>query len=215
MRQIYPEELKKIQLDIIDVVMKFCDEHDILCFLDGGTLLGAIRHKGFIPWDDDVDLGMLRPDYDKFMKLFNAENTRYKFESIETNPDCVITCGRVYDTHTAVYYPDKKTGIKLAVNIDVWVMDNAPDDDKALRKMFIKQYVFRVLHFGRYIPIFSPTHGNIIRKIITYCVRIAMHMIPEAIMPKRTILRGRCSRTAGVMCPRQRGAQALSWAGIQ
>ena len=184
MRQIYADEMKRIQIEILDVVMKFCDEHDILCFLDGGTLLGAVRHKGYIPWDDDIDIGMLREDYDKFTKLFNAENTRYKFVSIETDPDCLIACGRVYDTHTAVFYPDRKTGIELAINLDIWVMDNAPDDDRALRKMFIKQYVFRMLHHGRYVPMSSPPHGNIIRKFIAYCVRIVMLMIPISIMPK-------------------------------
>lgn len=184
MRQIGLEELRKIQLEILDVVMKFCDEHDILCFLDGGTLLGAIRHKGYIPWDDDIDVGMLRPDYDKFMKLFNEENTRYKFYCLENDPECVQPFGKVFDTYTKYYEPDRKTGNLSAVNIDIWPMDNAPDDEKTLKGMFIRQYIFRNLHAGRFLPMLAPPNGNILRKFIAYCVRITMNLIPVSIMPK-------------------------------
>ena len=76
MREINTEELKKIQVEILDVMSQFCEKHGIQYWLDWGTLLGAIRHKGYIPWDDDVDTGMLRKDYDIFMKLFNEENDR-------------------------------------------------------------------------------------------------------------------------------------------
>ena len=184
MRQIDIDELKKIQLDILDVVMKFCDENNIHCFLDAGTLLGAIRHKGYIPWDDDIDVGMLRPDYDKFMKLFNEHNTRYKFQCLENDPNCLITCGRVYDTKTALFFPNRESGFEVSINIDVWPMDNAPDDDKKLRKMFMRQYICRILHFGRSIPMSSPPNGSIFRKTIAYIVRIIMLMIHASIMPK-------------------------------
>ena len=92
MHELSLDELRKIQIEILDVVVKFCDDHEINYWLDCGTLIGAIRHKGYIPWDDDIDIGMLRPDYEKFMKLFNEENTRYKFmcyeldEKFYTNP---------------------------------------------------------------------------------------------------------------------------------
>lgn len=191
MRQIGTGELKKIQLEILDVVMKFCDEHDILCFLDAGTLLGAIRHKGYIPWDDDIDVGMLRPDYDKFMRLFNEENSRYKFQCVENDASCVIHCGRVCDTKTVLYYPDRKTGYKLFANVDIWVMDNAPDDDKALRKMYIRQYVFRNLHSSFGLPTSAPPNPDksIFRRIMVRCVRAIISIIPEALLPKTYFLK--------------------------
>ncbi|MBR0204237.1 MAG: LicD family protein, partial [Synergistaceae bacterium] len=61
MRELNIQELRQVQLEILDVVAKFCDDNQIQYWLDAGTLLGAIRHKGYIPWDDDIDVGMLRP----------------------------------------------------------------------------------------------------------------------------------------------------------
>ena len=72
MREIGVNELKLIQLEILDVVAKFCEERGINYWLNAGTLLGAVRHKGYIPWDDDIDLGMLRPDYDRFISEFDG-----------------------------------------------------------------------------------------------------------------------------------------------
>ena len=63
------EELKKIGLDILLSVHGFCESHQIKYSLACGTLIGAVRHKGFIPWDDDVDIYMLREDYNKFIEM--------------------------------------------------------------------------------------------------------------------------------------------------
>ena len=68
MRRIYIDELKKIQINILDQVADFCNKNDISYWLDCGTLLGAVRHKGYIPWDDDVDIGMFRSDFDRDRK---------------------------------------------------------------------------------------------------------------------------------------------------
>ena len=117
LRRIEQDELKKIQIEILNVVSTFCEKNDIRYWIDCGTLLGAIRHKGYIPWDDDIDIGMLRPDYDRFMQLFNQENERYKFYSIENNTKFLCPHGKVLDTSTILYEPNKK-GNKLSVNID-------------------------------------------------------------------------------------------------
>ena len=69
------EELKHIQLDMLSDIAEFCEQNHIKYFLAYGTLIGAIRHKGYIPWDDDIDICMPRPDYDKFLRLYNKKNS--------------------------------------------------------------------------------------------------------------------------------------------
>ena len=69
MKEIGLEEERALMVDLLVAVKEFCRENDITFFLDSGTLLGAIRHQGFIPWDDDMDICMPRPDYDRFTKL--------------------------------------------------------------------------------------------------------------------------------------------------
>ena len=182
MKQISLDELKCIQLEILDTVTKFCDEHGIKYWLNAGTLLGAIRHKGYIPWDDDIDLGMLRPDYDRFMKEFNGTYPRYECHCLENDPDFCFEFGKVYDNHTVLYEPDE-TGIKIAVYIDIFVFDNAPDDAAQCRRMIRNQIIYQILNAARIRPIHAKPNGNIIRRLLVYIIRTAVHMIPYSVLP--------------------------------
>ena len=69
------EEIKHIEVDILKHVVKICNRHKLRYFLAYGTLLGAVRHQGFIPWDDDIDICMPEPDYDKFIEIWQKEKT--------------------------------------------------------------------------------------------------------------------------------------------
>lgn len=139
------EETKHIQLEILDVVATFCEEHNIQYWLDSGTLLGAIRHKGYIPWDDDIDIGMLRPDFEVFMRTFNTENSRYHFICNELDASCSYPYGKVLDTETVLYEPDEK-GIRSSVNIDIFVFDNAPENSCKLKMMYRIRDVLMMLN---------------------------------------------------------------------
>lgn len=136
MRNIEVEELKKIQIQILDVVDTYCRNNNVNYWIDSGTLLGAVRHRGYIPWDDDIDLGMLRKDYEVFVEKFNKSNSRYKCCTMENTYDFPFAFAKVMDTETVLYEPNKEEGIKLSINIDIFVYDNAPNDAEQLKAMY-------------------------------------------------------------------------------
>jgi len=84
-------KLRCVMLEILDEFMRICNENNLTYFITAGTLLGAVRHKGFIPWDDDLDIGMSRKDYEKFLDIYhNIDNTKYYVLSYRSpeNTDC-------------------------------------------------------------------------------------------------------------------------------
>lgn len=139
MKRIDVVELKKIQIEILDYFDVFCKKNQINYWLDYGTLLGAIRHKGFIPWDDDVDIAMLRNDYERAAKLFNNQSDgRYVFQTPSNDKKTCYPFGKIIDTST-VLYEYGKNGITSGVYVDVFVYDNSPNDKKLVKKIFKKR----------------------------------------------------------------------------
>ena len=122
------EESKRLQLEILDGIDRFCRERGLRYALAYGTMIGAVRHQGFIPWDDDIDLMMPRPDYDRFRRAFEAEGL-YVVDLAERD-DCVETFVKVCKAGTVMV--DKNFGRELwGVNVDVFPVDGAPSEHLA------------------------------------------------------------------------------------
>lgn len=140
MKEIQFEQLRKIQINILKNFAHFCEENNLAYFLSGGTLLGAVRHKGFIPWDDDIDIMMPRKDYEYAMK--NFESSLYQVLSIENNPRYWDLAGRIVDKRTLlqVEYDKNPTG----VYIDVFPIDGLPSS-KLLQKIEFKLESFFIV----------------------------------------------------------------------
>lgn len=188
MREIFTDELRKLQLDMLDYTAKFCDDNNIAYWLNAGTLLGAVRHGGYIPWDDDIDLGMLRPDYDRLIELFNENSTRYKLHCFENDPECLQPFAKIYDEDTILYEPNEN-GIKLAVYIDIFVMDNAPDDDNAAAKMFRRRDIYVLCNLARKLPVFlKPTRGGFLRSLCVYAFRLLTRVFPRDYFTRKLIM---------------------------
>jgi lipopolysaccharide cholinephosphotransferase len=95
------KNLQNVQLEILDEIVRICNKYDIPYFFIGGTLLGAVRHKGFIPWDDDIDIGMLRKDYNKFIKLCKDElKSEYYLQCSETYPQHWLSFAKIRKNNT-------------------------------------------------------------------------------------------------------------------
>lgn len=121
-------DIKQVQdkmLEILLEVDKLCKKHNIRYVLDSGTLLGAVRHKGFIPWDDDIDIAMLREDYDKFISVAKELPHPFVFETMNSRKDYPCIFGKVYNVNTK--YVSKNTAhlkIQQGVFLDVFPCDN-------------------------------------------------------------------------------------------
>ncbi len=142
MREISSEELKLIELNILKEVASFCDRNNIRYYICGGTLLGAVRHQGFIPWDDDIDIMMPRPDYISFIKKFNGYNKRYFVKSVENDSSYVYTMAKVYDNRTYLVDNTLREPLSYAgVFIDIFPVDGLPDS-VLKQKLFFKEQEF-------------------------------------------------------------------------
>ena len=124
-------EFQTIVFDILCDIDDFCRQHGLRYFLCGGTLLGSVRHKGFIPWDDDVDIAMLRPDYERFLKEYSSSNNRLVWFGNE--PTCYFPFAKVYDTRT-VLVNNEYPNCKLGVYVDVFPYDEVSADPRKWRK---------------------------------------------------------------------------------
>ena len=118
------EEVKSIQLEILKKVHSFCDSNGLRYSLAGGTLLGAIRHKGFIPWDDDIDIIMPRPDYERLINQFHDENL--VVQNIQTDKHYYLLLSKIYDNRTTFV----QNGYHGGAFIDIFPVDGLPDEDK-------------------------------------------------------------------------------------
>ena len=187
MKKIDLIELKKVQLKILDYIDKFCKKNNINYWIDCGTLLGAIRHKGYIPWDDDIDIGMLREDYEKFRVLFNKNNTsKYKFHCYENDDNWYYTFGKVLDESTLLYEPDENGQIKTAIFVDVFVYDNVPNDQRTIEKMFNYRDIFQKLNYLQVLKkFFTPEKQKY--NFIRYPFHLFMQLFPKRYFVKKGI----------------------------
>ena len=121
-------ELQKRLLGILKWFHKICVENNLRYYAIGGTLLGAVRHKGFIPWDDDIDVGMPRKDYDKLIELLKNEKSQslYRLEIPFENKDFVYQFCKIYDTSTTLT-ENTRYKTKRGIYLDVFPLDGIGD----------------------------------------------------------------------------------------
>lgn len=131
------ERLKKIQLDMLREFIRVCNALNLKYYLLGGTLLGAVRHQGFIPWDDDIDVGMPRKDYEIFVKKaqeFLADNLF--LQNIHTDKAFPANFSKIRNNDTTyVELSMKDCKMNHGVFIDVFPLDYFPDDEKERNKI--------------------------------------------------------------------------------
>ena len=142
------DKLHSTQLEILKELDRVCKKNNIEYFLVGGTLLGAVRHKGFIPWDDDIDVGMTRDNYEKLCSLPNYEFAdKYLLNCFKTNKKCSNTFAKLINKNTKFVerkhfdnYDEKYSGIWIDIfpfdGVDVPFNEEHKKKDKKLRRYF-------------------------------------------------------------------------------
>lgn len=134
------DELKRLELEIMQHIHVFCENAGIKYCLTFGTLLGAVRHKGFIPWDDDIDIYMFRDDYEKFRKQFPEYGQKHNLyiAASDTKPCFPRAFMKVCDGRTKLVEPKYKYSEDIGVFVDIWPLDGAPRN-ALLRKIHFKK----------------------------------------------------------------------------
>lgn len=152
MKELTIDETKRIQTEVLSAVDSFCRDNNIKYSLSCGTLLGAVRHKGYIPWDDDIDICLYRDEYNRFINTFpETYKGVYKLKSIER--ECT------YDRPYAIAYDDSTILIEgkdiWGVKIDIFPIDDVPDDEDERirydrkRRRLQKFYLYTSINEGK------------------------------------------------------------------
>lgn len=137
------KHVQQVELKVLKEVISICESHNLKYYAYGGTALGAVRHGGFIPWDDDIDIAMFREDYDKLLKILDSElSDEYYVLNLYTHE-------KYYSTFTKVCLKGtefKEEGslpilYKQGIFIDIFPLDNVPKS-KIKRKLYFREYDF-------------------------------------------------------------------------
>lgn len=132
--------LQLTELEILDEIVRICENNDIHYYLVGGTLLGAIRHNGFIPWDDDLDIAMPRKDYLRFCELCKTQlDQKYFLHNAQTDDKYWLIFAKVRKKRTEINEANiKHLDTEKGIYVDIFPFDDAPQQKKRFRTKIIK-----------------------------------------------------------------------------
>ena len=161
-KKIELDELKQIENNLLKVFSKFCEDNGLRYYLTYGTLIGAVRHKGFIPWDDDIDVIMPRVDYEKFLTVFNSikTNNNITLLSYESKEDYYLPFAKLIDNRT-ILKEDANVKSEIGVFIDVFPLDNLSNNYRhavsAIKKGYFlnAKWVAKIINLNGYSSSFK------------------------------------------------------------
>ena len=184
-----PEELHKIQfleLKILKEIKRICTKYDIRYFLTGGTLIGAVRHKGFIPWDDDIDIAMLREDYDKFIDVCPKElgeglmicNMHYD-KSVGISHSKIVLKETVFRS-----VQQRISGQENGFFVDVLPYDNVPSN-KFLATFYFRLFNFMLVLYSKKLGYMNGTTP--LRRFVASMMKICFFWVPKEWLRKKIL----------------------------
>ena len=172
-----PEELRRWQLKLLEILVyfkDFCEMHHLRFMLAAGTCLGAVRHGGFIPWDDDLDVQMPREDYEKMIELWNKEADTSRFVCSVTNDKecCRFPMAVIRSVNTTcIYNHSVNDDICQGLKIDVEFLDGVPDNKLTRLYNKVLAYILALYRAQR-----VPERAS---KLKTVCARFLLWLVPS------------------------------------
>lgn len=182
LKEIELEELKRIQLSILDKVATFCDKNSLTYYLGYGTLLGAVRHKGYIPWDDDIDILLPRPDFEKFLATFNVAEEELEVLSWRNTPNWNIPFAKVHNMRTS-FEENTRIPFDMGVNIDVFPIDGLSNDKETATTL-----VRRILFYSKvrcYKGVSFSSSRSFFRNMLVLGVRVVYSVFSNQYLLKK------------------------------
>lgn len=171
------EHLKKVQMKILKYFIKVCEENDLTYFIYGGSLLGTIRHEGFIPWDDDIDVIMFRKDFEKLNKIFeNDIDEKYRFINVLNEETYHYTWGRLMLKNTVINeWWASQVDYTQNIFIDVFILDNIPNNK--FKRLIHKWTSFSLNQLTMYAFLKFDNESKL-KKIFQQAVHYLLRIIP-------------------------------------
>lgn len=174
------KRLQSIELEMLHDFVDICEENHIEYFGIGGTAIGAIRHKGFIPWDDDIDLAFLRKDFEKFCQIIQERySEQYYILSYETDKAYPLFTARMCKKGTVFQeYAMKNVECDFGIFLDLYAYDNVPDEDKKMKRQAWKAWLYSKLLILCSVkkPNLVQLHG-MKKKMVLFACKIAYYFI--------------------------------------
>ncbi|MEG0835221.1 MAG: LicD family protein [Christensenellaceae bacterium] len=190
MRTVSTAQYKEIITNVLVEIDSICEQNGLRYVITGGTLLGAMRHKGFIPWDDDIDIGMPREDYDKFAKVVANADCQIEFLRIEENRSTIFPYAKACAKRTIVEQKNFRTVKGYGAFVDVFPFDFVPDDaNKRERIRKNNLFLFKLIEHSskNAYSISKSAYVNVLR----FVSHVATRCIPTGLLID--ILNRRCS----------------------
>lgn len=173
-------EMKKIwavELDLLNEFARVCSDYQLIWFVHAGTMLGAVRHHGFIPWDDDIDVVMPREDYERLCSIGSRVfSDPYFFQSDDTDRFFCRNFSRLRNSRTTAIQLSEKVfafPYNQGIFIDIFPLDNVPDDSDVLQPFFdkVEHYANSAWQYRNMVHFYHPKKGMGISKEVKYYLK--------------------------------------------
>ena len=181
-------QLQSVLLFMLKDFDEFCRENNIEYWLDSGSCLGCIRHNGFIPWDDDIDIGMLRADYNRFIDCCKTNlGEKYFLQVVETDEEMPFLYAKFrLENSEYIEYSNRNLNMHKGIYLDIFPYDDVPSDKDEFEKYMSKMERISKIYLWKHSTDISLPASNMY-EIVKRTIRFVIHLLLKAI-PNRLLL---------------------------